>query len=88
MFSHMAIHQNPLIAAGVSAGSLLFGVYLFRWVARGLLKGELRYRSWRYDRITRPTHFWVAAAWGLGAAVFFSLGGLAMLYLGVIKGLT
>jgi hypothetical protein len=81
----MAIHLNALLGAIVSAISLVFGIYLFRWVIPGLLKGELRYRFRRYDRRSRPIHFWCAAVWGLGVGVCFSLGGIAMLYLGVMK---
>jgi hypothetical protein len=85
MFSHMTIHENPLIAAVVSTGSVVFGIYLLRWVVPGLLKGELRYRFKRYDRISQPIHFWCAAVWGVGTGIFFSLGGLAMLYLAMMK---
>jgi len=85
MPNRMAVHQNPLIAVIVSIGSLVFGIYLLRWAIPGLLKGEVRYRFGGYDRFKRPIHFWFAVIWGLGAGIFFFLGGLLMLYLEVMK---
>ncbi len=81
----MPIHEDPLLAAIVSGASMILGICLFRWVIRGLLTGEFRYRFQRYDRYSRPVHFWCAAIWGFAAGVGFSLGGLAMLYLVVMK---
>jgi hypothetical protein len=82
----MAIHQTPLIAAIVAAGSLALGIYLLRWVIPGLLRGELRYRFTRYHGISNPIHFWCVAVWAFCAGVLFSLAGLAMAYLSVMKG--
>ena len=72
-------------AALVAIGCLVLGVCLLGWTIRGLLKGELRYRFWRYNRKSRPLQFWCAVAWGIGAGAVFALGGLAMLCLGGIR---
>ncbi len=81
----MAVHQSPIIVAIVSILSVMVGIYLLRWAIPGLLKGEVRYRLRRYDRLKRPKQFWIAVIWGLGAGIFFSIGGLLILYLEVLR---
>lgn len=81
----MKLYQDPLIASIFSIGSLVFGIYLLRWVIPGLLKGKVRYRFEGYDRFKRPVKFWFAMMWALGAEIFFLLGGLLMLYIEVMK---
>lgn len=78
-------HPKPLLAAMVSAGCLVLGVYLLRWAITGLLTGELRYRSERYDRRSRPVQYWCAALWGFGTGAGLALGGVAVLYLGMVR---
>ena len=81
----MAMYQNPLITAIVCIGAIGLGICLLRWAIPGLLKGEVHYRFGQYDRIKRPIHFWFAVIWGLGAGIFFLLGGLSLFYLGEMK---
>lgn len=76
---------DRILAAIVSIGGILLGADLLRWAISGLVRGEIRYRLKKYDRVTQPFHYWAAVVWGLGMGFLFVLGGPVLFFLVVTR---